>query len=110
MARRLDRSLSPILGGELPVWERRLDNGLKALVLPRRGAPVVVTDLYYPVGSFDEPAGLTGLAHLVEHMLFKGTERFPKGQIDRQVSGAAGQSNAETGEDCTHYWFALPRD
>ena len=69
-----------------------------------------VCDLYYPVGSFDEPPGLTGLAHFVEHMLFKGTERFPKGQIDRLVLVAAGQSNAETGEDSTHYWFAFPSD
>ena len=43
-------------------------------------------------------------------MLFKGTERFPKGQIDRLAFVAAGQSNAETGEDCTHYWFAFPSD
>src|SRR5437764_5917730 len=98
MARRLDRSLSHGLSIDLPVYERRLDNGLKALVLPRRGAPVVVSDLYYPVGSFDEPPGLTGLAHFVEHMLFKGTERFPKGQIDRVLAAAAGLSNAATGE------------
>ncbi len=110
MARRLDRSLSHGVGGELPVSERRLENGLKALVLPRRGAPVVVSDLYYPVGSYDEPPGLTGLSHFVEHMLFKGTEQFPKGQIDRVVSSAAGQCNAETGEDSTHYWFAFPSD
>ena len=51
-----------------------------------------------------------GLAHFVEHMLFKGTERFPKGQIDRLAFVAAGQSNAETGEDSTHYWFAFPSD
>src|SRR5437764_6585546 len=98
MARRLDRSLSHGMNLDLPVFERSLDNGLKALVLPRRGAPVVVCDLYYPVGSFDEPPGLTGLAHFVEHMLFKGTERLPKGQIDRLVSAAAGLSNAEPGE------------
>jgi zinc protease len=70
----------------------------------------VVCDLYYPVGSFDEPAGKTGLAHFLEHMLFKGTERFPKGQIDRLAFVAAGHSNAETGEDATHYWFAFPSD
>ena len=70
----------------------------------------MVSDLYYPVGSFDEPPGLSGLAHFVEHMLFKGTERFPKGQIDRMVSASAGQCNAETGEDSTHYWFAFPSD
>ena len=94
----------------LPVHERLLQNGLKALVLPRPGAPVVVSDLYYPVGSFDEPPGWSGLAHFVEHMLFKGTDRFPKGQIDRLVADYAGQCNAETGEDSTHYWFAFPSD
>jgi zinc protease len=110
MARRLTARPSPAWVGDLPVFERTLANGLKALVLPRRHAPVVVCDLYYPVGSFDEPAGKTGLAHFVEHMLFKGTERFPKGQIDRLAFVAAGQSNAETGEDSTHYWFAFPSD
>src|SRR4051794_28390204 len=81
MARRSTSNLSPAWVGELPVFERTMDNGFRTLVLPRSHAPIVVSDLYYPVGSFDEPAGKTGLAHFVEHMLFKGTERFPKGQI-----------------------------
>ena len=110
MARRLTARPLPAWVGDLPVFERTLANGFKALVLPRTHAPVVVCDLYYPVGSVDEPAGKTGLAHFVEHMLFKGTERFPKGQIDRLAFIAAGQSNAETGEDFTHYWFAFPSD
>lgn len=110
MARRQTARPLPTWVGDLPVFERTLANGFKALVLPRTHAPVVVCDLYYPVGSVDEPAGKTGLAHFVEHMLFKGTERFPKGQIDRLAFVAAGQSNAETGEDCTHYWFAFPSD
>jgi zinc protease len=96
--------------GDLPVVERTLANGFKALVVPRPRAPVVVCDLYYPVGSVDEPAGRSGIAHFVEHMLFKGTERLPKGQVDRLAFLAAGQLNAETGEDSTRYWFALPRD
>jgi zinc protease len=110
MARRSDARPIPAWVGDLPVFERTLDSGLKALVLPRRHAPVVVCDLYYPVGSADEPPGRSGLAHFLEHMLFKGTERFPKGQIDRLAFLAAGQANAETGEDCTHYWFAFPAD
>ena len=110
MTRRLKPSLSRGRAADLPVFERKLGNGLEVLILPRRGAPVVVVDLYYPVGSFDEPPGLSGLAHFVEHMLFKGTERFPKGQIDRLVTAAAGQCNAETGEDSTHYWFTFPSD
>src|SRR3954466_7397595 len=110
MARRTTAHPMPAWVGDLPVFERTLPNGFRALVLPRTHAPVVVTDLYYPVGSFDEPAGKTGLAHFIEHMLFKGTERFPKGQIDRLAFVAAGHSNAETGEDSTHYWFAFPAD
>jgi zinc protease len=110
MARRPTPSSWRGLEVDLPVAERTLANGLKALALPRRHTPIVVCDLYYPVGSFDEPPGLTGLAHFVEHMLFKGTDRFPKGEIDRLVLVAAGQSNAETGEDSTHYWFTLPSD
>jgi zinc protease len=110
MARRSKPGPIPVALEDLPVRERVLNNGLRALVLPLRRTPIVVCDLYYPVGSFDEPAGLTGLAHFVEHMLFKGTERFPKGQIDRLVLLAGGQSNAETAEDSTHYWFAFPRE
>jgi zinc protease len=110
MARHLKPSPCTAPTDDLPVVERRLDNGLLAIVLPRRHAPIVVCDLYYSVGSFDEPPGRTGLAHFVEHMLFKGTERFPKGQIDRLVVLAGGQSNAETSEDSTHYWFAFPSD
>jgi zinc protease len=110
MARRLTSRAAPPWAGDLPVFERTLPNGFKTLVLPRSHAPVVVCDLYYPVGSVDEPPGRTGLAHFVEHMLFKGTERFPKGQIDRLAFAAAGHANAETGEDFTHYWFAFPSD
>ncbi len=110
MARRLTAATLPAWAGDLPVVERTLANGLKALVLPRRQAPVVLCDLFYPVGSVDEPPGRSGLAHFVEHMLFKGTERFPKGQIDRLTFLAAGQANAETAEDHTHYWFAFPAD
>ena len=110
MARRSTSRPSPPWSGDLPVHQRLLGNGLKALVLPRKAAPVVVCDIYYPVGSFNEPPGRSGLAHFVEHMLFKGTERLPKGQIDRIAFAAAGQANAETGEDSTHYWFAFPAD
>ena len=65
MARRLTAQPSPAWVGDLPVFERTLANGLKALVLPRAGSPVVVCDLYYPAGSVDEPAGRKiGRAHV----------------------------------------------
>ncbi|QDV32922.1 M16 family metallopeptidase [Tautonia plasticadhaerens] len=110
MARRRTAEALPVPHGDLPVVERTLPNGLRALILPRPRAAVVVCDLYYPVGSVDEPEGKTGLAHFVEHMLFKGTRRFPKGQLDRLTFVSAGEVNAETDEDCTHYWFRFPRD
>ncbi len=110
MARRLSTPTAPAWKGDLPVYERTFSNGLKALVLPRSNAPVVVSDLYYPAGSVNEPAGQSGLAHFVEHMLFKGTARLGKGQIDRLAFAAAGSTNAETSEDFTHYWFTLPAD
>jgi len=110
MARRFKARPSAPRVGDLPVFERVLDNGLRALVLPRRQVPIVVCDLFYPVGSVDEPPGKTGLAHFLEHMLFKGTDRFPKGQIDQLAFMAGGHANAETGEDCTHFWFMFPAD
>ena len=55
------------------VTERTLDNGLTVLVLPREGAPVVALQMTYRVGGVDEPVGKTGMAHVLEHMLFKGT-------------------------------------
>jgi zinc protease len=94
----------------LGVNERVLPNGPRVLVMPVRSAPIVVCDLHYDVGAFDEPPGQTGLAHFLEHLLFKGTRRFPKGEIDRLVALASGYTNAETGDDSTHYWFVFPND
>ncbi|MDR3622811.1 MAG: pitrilysin family protein [Paludisphaera borealis] len=110
MARRLKSRPSVARVGDQPVFERVLGNGLKVLVLPRKGVRIVVCDLFYPVGSFDEPPGKSGIAHFLEHLLFKGTERFPKGRIDQLAFLAGGQANADTGEDRTHYWFSLPAE
>ncbi len=110
MPRRFKARPSAPRVGDLPVFEQTLKNGLRALILPRRRLPIVVCDLFYPVGSFDEPPGKTGIAHFLEHMMFKGTPRIPKGQIDQLAFIAGGQANAETGEDCTHFWFQFPAD
>ncbi len=63
MARRSTDRPAPPWAGDLPVFERTLSNGFKTLVLPRRHAPAVVCDLYYPAGSGDEPPGRTGLRY-----------------------------------------------
>src|SRR5688572_17152233 len=63
--------------------KRTLPNGLRVIVQPRRTAPVVTTMMWYRVGSRDELPGATGIAHFLEHLMFKGTKKLPKGAIDR---------------------------
>ena len=91
MARRLKSRPSVARVGDQPVFERVLGNGLKVLVLPRKGVRIVVCDLFNPVGSFDEPPGKSGIAHFLEHMLFKGTARFPKGRTFHRRRGDSGK-------------------
>jgi len=93
-----------------PVARKTLPNGLRVLVWPRRTAPVVTTMLWYRVGSRDEQPGATGLAHFLEHLLFKGTERLKKGEIDRLTYQYAGTNNAFTFNDYTAYEFNFPRE
>ncbi len=88
--------------------ETRLENGLTVLVQPLRHAPVVSCWMWYRVGSRNEPPGLTGLSHWVEHMLFKGTSRFPPGSIFREVNRWGGTLNGFTWLDYTAYFETLP--
>ena len=104
----IETPLQKVGARRLEVQERTLCNGLRVVLAPFEDASVVVTDLHYPVGSVDDPPGRTGIAHFVEHMLFKGSARYPKGTIDRATVHGGGQSNADTTEDLTHYWFAFP--
>ncbi|MEZ6038556.1 MAG: pitrilysin family protein [Planctomycetota bacterium] len=87
-----------------------LDNGFRALLVERSALPVVATVCWYQVGSRDERTGETGVSHFLEHMMFKGTPRFGKGQIDLQTSKMGGSNNAFTDTDSTAYYFALASD
>lgn len=80
-----------------------LPNGLQAVVLPSRRAPIVTQMLVYKVGSADETFGHTGIAHFLEHMMFKGTERVASGEFSRTVSRHGGRDNAYTTFDSTGY-------
>ncbi|MCC2671392.1 MAG: putative Zn-dependent peptidase, partial [Armatimonadetes bacterium] len=91
------------------VVKRTLPNGLKVLVLPRHTAPVVTTMMWYHVGSKDELPGATGLAHFLEHLMFKGTKKLKKGEVDRITYQNGGTNNAFTFNDYTAYEFNLPR-
>ena len=92
------------------VHELKLANGFKALLVERKNLPVVATMLWYHVGSRDERSGETGLSHFLEHMMFKGTDRYKKGEIDLVTSKLGGSNNAFTDCDVTAYHFALASD
>ncbi len=91
------------------VHETTLPNGLKVIVQPDRRAPVAVAQLWYRVGGSDEPDGLTGISHALEHMMFKGTSRLKPGEFSRIIAEHGGRENAFTGKDYTAYHQQLER-
>jgi zinc protease len=91
------------------VHERILNNGLKVLVKEDHRSPVVVTQIWYKVGSSYEPGGITGISHMLEHMMFKGTERYPAGEFSRIIAENGGRENAFTGRDYTAYFQTMEK-
>ncbi|MBS0002128.1 MAG: insulinase family protein [Thioalkalivibrio sp.] len=89
------------------VVEHRLDNGLRVLVQVDARAPVVTNQVWYRVGAVDEHSGITGISHMLEHMMFKGSEAYPAGEFSRIVSLLGGQQNAFTGPDYTGYFQVI---
>ncbi len=81
-----------------------LDNGLKIIVKEDHRAPVVVTMIWYNVGSADEPGGITGTSHALEHLMFKGTKKYPLGVFSQTIAAIGGQENAFTSNDYTAYY------
>ena len=92
------------------VHEYLLDNGLKLVVKEDHRAPIVVSQVWYKVGSSYEPDGLTGASHVLEHMMFKGTENHPAGEFSRIIAANGGSENAFTGRDYTAYHQTLSKD
>ena len=87
-----------------------LDNGLRGVVIEDHRAPVVTHMLWYRVGSADETPGKTGIAHFLEHLLFKGTEKIPSGRFSEIVAENGGQENAFTSRDYTGYFQNIAAD
>lgn len=87
-----------------------LGNDLTVLTKEAHHAPVASFWVFYRVGSRNEGPGVTGISHWVEHMLFKGTPQFPKGEIDRQIARNGGYMNGMTWLDFTTYYESLPAD
>ena len=89
--------------------EYKLDNGLKIVVQEDHRSPVVVSQVWYRAGSLDEFNGTTGVAHVLEHMMFKGTKQVPAGQFSRLIAAAGGRENAFTSYDHTAYFQQLEK-
>jgi zinc protease len=115
----------PILSGLLFAWllffpsppaqartiqTHTLENGLKVILVEEHKAPVVTIQIWYRAGSRNEVTGKTGLAHLTEHMMFKGTPKYGKGEFSRMIAKVGGTENAFTSKDYTAYFENLSAD
>jgi zinc protease len=87
-----------------------LGNGLQVLVIPDHRTPVVTQMIWYKVGSADETPGKSGLAHFLEHLMFKGTAKHPVGEFSQTVLKVGGNENAFTSTDYTGFYQRVPRD
>ncbi len=90
-------------------YEHQLANGLRIIVKEDRRAPTAAHMVWYRAGSMDETNGTTGVAHVLEHMMFKGTPSAGPGEFNRRVAAAGGRDNAFTGHDYTAYFQQVPK-
>jgi zinc protease len=87
-----------------------LANGLEVVIIPDRRVPVVTHMIWYKVGSADEPPGKSGIAHFLEHLMFKGTDKNPAGRFSQTLAAIGGQENAFTTADYTGYYQRVARE
>ena len=87
-----------------------LDNGLEIVVIPDHRAPVVTHMIWYRNGAADDPVGKSGVAHFLEHLMFKGTDAHPKGEFSEFIAEVGGQENAFTSNDFTAYFQQVARE
>ncbi|MFV0299107.1 MAG: M16 family metallopeptidase [Hyphomicrobiaceae bacterium] len=90
--------------------EFKLANGMDVVVVEDHRAPVVTHMVWYRVGAADEPPGESGIAHFLEHLMFKSTDKIPNGEFSKIVSRLGGQDNAFTGQDLTAYFQRIAKD
>ena len=98
-----------LLASPSPTHEYTLKNGLRLIVREDHRAPVVVSQVWYRVGSSYEHDGITGISHVLEHMMFKGTRKHPAGEFSRIISENGGRENAFTAQDFTAYFQQLEK-
>ena len=92
----------------VPVTQFTLANGMTVIVKPDRRAPTAVHMLWLRVGAMDEVDGTSGVAHVLEHMMFKGTDTLGPGEFSRRVAALGGRENAFTARDYTGYYQQIP--
>ena len=92
------------------ITDFKLENGLEVIVITDHRAPIVTHMVWYKVGAADEPVGKSGLAHFLEHLMFKGTSNFPAGEFDQVINENGGQQNAFTSYDYTAYYQKIAKE
>ncbi len=97
-------------GAQAAVTDVTLDNGMRVIVQEDHRAPVMVSQVWYRAGSMDEFNGTTGVAHVLEHMMFKGTHNVPPGEFSKRIAAAGGRENAFTSRDHTAYFQQMQKD
>jgi zinc protease len=90
--------------------EFKLSNGMDVVVIPDHRAPVVTHMVWYKVGASDEPKGTSGIAHFLEHLMFKSTDKIAVGEFSKIISRLGGQDNAFTGQDVTSYHQRIAKE
>jgi zinc protease len=95
---------------DVDVTHYKLENGLELVVIPDRRAPVVTHMVWYRVGSADEPQGEAGIAHFLEHLMFKGTPKHPGGDFSKFIRRIGGEDNAFTSKDYTAYYQRIAKE
>ncbi len=103
-------SAGPAEKGGATIHERELANGLRVLLAERHSDPVVAVMTWYKVGARNEREHEAGVSHFLEHMMFKGSARYEKGEVDLVTTRLGGSNNAFTSYDHTAYWFELASD
>ena len=101
---------TPARALDIDVSEYTLDNGMKVIVIPDRRAPVVTHMVWFRVGSADEELGKSGIAHYLEHLMFKGTKRLKPGEFSKIIRQNGGEDNAFTSYDFTAYYERIATD
>lgn len=105
-----DTEKTEVAGKSEAVRSYVLSNGMKVLVVENHRAPIVVSQVWYKVGASYEHDGITGVSHVLEHMMFKGTEKHPAGEFSEIIAANGGEENAFTGQDYTAYFQKIAND